>query len=94
MTDESTPNKNPLSPEAEAALGAYEAMRASKHEYFSLLQSIDEKYRNWGHPSDEEKKRLDDLLKVHDSKVSVFNEAMARVTDPDDRMALIQRLNS
>lgn len=90
--NEATPDK-PLSSEAEAALRAFEAMRISKQNYFDLLQEIDEKYKNWGKPTDEEKQRLDALLEVHNEKVGHFNEAMAKVDDPDDRMALIQQLN-
>lgn len=93
MTDTGN-NPGKLSTQAETALAAYGAMRESKQNYFSQLQAMDEKYKNWGHPTDEEKQRLDELLKVHDSKVSAFNEAMSQVNDTEDRMALIQRLNT
>ncbi len=82
-----------LSEAAEAALAAFTAMSQSKQNYFSLLQQIDEKYRNWGSPTDEEKQRLDALLEIHNEKVGKFNEAMTAVTDPDDRIRLIERLN-
>jgi len=86
-------NTFPFSPQAQTALTAYEAMRESKDNYFSLLQSMDEKYRHWGHPSDDEKHRLEKLLEVHNQRVSEFRQAMAKVEEPNERMALIQRLN-
>ncbi|MDX1519628.1 MAG: hypothetical protein R3318_05850 [Gammaproteobacteria bacterium] len=86
-------NQSDLSPSATAALLAFEAMRESKQEYFNLLQRMDEKYRNWGQPSEAEKKQLDDLLEIHNQRVEAFSQAMTRVEDPQDREALIQRMN-
>lgn len=83
----------PLSPQARSALAAYVAMRESKNQYFALLQGMDKKYRRWGHPSDDEKRSLDELLELHNQRVSDFKQAMAKVEDPNERMALIQRLD-
>ena len=68
-------------------------MRESKQNYFAVLQRMDEKYRNWGRPTDEEKQQLEALLAVHNEKVGAFNEAMAKVEDRNDRLALIEAMN-
>lgn len=79
-----------LSAEALAALEAYKKMSESKHAYFSVLQEIDVKYKDGGNASEEEEKKLGDLLLEHDKCVTTFNEEMEKVTDGDDRIALIK----
>lgn len=79
-----------LSTEAKAALVAYEHMSDSKQAYFSVLQRLDEKYKNGGKASKEEEAELGALLLKHDQRVTEFNQAMEKVTGEDDRMALIK----
>ncbi len=92
--DQKPPADASLSPAAEAVLAAFESMRDSKHAYFSLLQHLDEQYRQWGQPSELEKQQLEHLLEAHNVAVQAFNQAMSRVEDTDDRLLLIQRMNA
>ena len=81
-----------LSPETEAAWQAYQAMCASKDDYFSLLQALDEKYKNGGEPGIAESLKLEQLLSAHDKKVKLFNQAMAAVTGPEAKRQLMELL--
>ena len=80
--------------DARRAWQAYLAMRDSKEAYFSLLSEIEQKYRNWGKPTQEESGRLAELLQQHDAGVRAFTEAMATVTSETSRQALLQRLKA
>lgn len=80
--------------EAQIAWEAYQAMSRSKVEYFSLLQELDQKYREGGTPSIAENLQLEKLLKAHDVKVTVFNDAMSNVTDRAAREILLKKLTS
>ena len=86
MNDET----NNLSELAQAALNAYHKMSDSKQAYFSVLQMIDEKYKDGGNATQQEEDELGELLLVHDKRVKEFNDAMEKVTDQDDRLALIK----
>ncbi len=88
MNDET----KPLSEEAETTLSAYQAMGLSKQAYYSHLQMIEEKYKDGGNATEEEEKVLGDLLLKHDKQVAAFSRAMEKISDPDDRLALIQRM--
>lgn len=81
-----------LSPEAELAWQAYEAMGESKQDYFGFLQELDQKYAENESPSIAENLKLEELLKTHDERVRSFNVAMANVEDEDARKALIRKL--
>ena len=81
-----------LSPETAAAWQAYQSMCGSKDEYFSLLQALDEKYKNGGEPGIAESLKLEQLLSRHDQKVKAFNQAMAAVTDPGAKQQLVELL--
>ncbi len=81
-----------LSEEAEAALSAYQAMGESKQAYYSHLQMIEEKYKDGGKTTEEEDDVLGKLLLSHDKQVTAFTQAMEKISDADDRMALIQRM--
>lgn len=71
---------------------AYLAMRESKQAHFGLLSELDEKYRTAGQPTRDESKRLTELLQRHDERVRAFNQAMAAVTEPASRQALLLKL--
>lgn len=86
--------ENDLPAEVRAALEAYHQMGQSKQTYFSLLQELDEKYRDGGAPSIAENLQLEKFLKVHDENVSAFNEAMQAVTEPAARELLLAKLTS
>ena len=81
-----------LSPETAAAWQAYRSMCASKDDYFSLLQALDEKYKNGGEPGIAENLRLEKLLSEHDGKVKLFNQAVAAITDPGAKQQLVELL--
>ena len=83
-----------LSPETEAAWQAYRAMCASKDNYFSLLQTLDEKYKNGGEPGIAESLKLEQLLSEHDKKVKLFNQAMAAVTGLEAKQQLMDILKA
>ncbi len=87
-------NLNNLSEQAQAALEAYKKMSESKRAYFSVLQAIDVKYKDGGNATEEEEKKLGDLLLEHDKCVTAFNEKMEKVTDGDDRIALIKCMSA
>ena len=81
-----------LSPETAAAWQAYQSMCASKDEYFSLLQALDEKYKNGGEPGIAESLKLEQLLSEHDRKVKLFNQALSAITDPGAKQQLVELL--
>ena len=81
-----------LSPETAAAWQAYQSMCASKDEYFSLLKSLDEKYKNGGEPGIAESLKLEQLLGEHDKKVKLFNQAVSAITDPGAKQQLVELL--
>ncbi len=89
-----TSPENVLSPEAELAWLAYQAMGETKKAYFGFLQELDQKYDKNQSPSIAENLKLEQLLKVHDEKVKAFNEAMAAVEEPSARQALMTKLTS
>jgi hypothetical protein len=80
--------------EVHKAWEAYQAMRESKSIYFGFLKDIDQQYREGGSPTFAENLQLEKLLRQHDDKVAAFNEAMAAVTDADDRKLLLDKLSS
>jgi hypothetical protein len=89
-----TSPEDALSPEAENAWLAYQAMGESKKTYFGFLQDLDQKYNKNESASIAENLKLEQLLKVHDTNVSAFNEAMSKVEEPDARQALMSMLTS
>ena len=78
---------DPLPPEARSALEAYQAMSASKSEYFGLLQQLDVKYKERGSPTIAENLKLEKLLQTHGERVASFNNAMQAVTDKERPLA-------
>ena len=88
----STTVTDDLSPETAAAWQAYRSMCSSKDDYFSLLQTLDEKYKNGGEPGIAENLRLEKLLGEHDRKVKQFNQAVAAITDPGAKQQLVELL--
>ena len=90
----STPAIENLNPETAAAWQAYQAMSVSKDDYFSLLQALDEKYKNSGDPGIAENLKLEQLLSEHDQKVKLFNKAVAAITDPDAKKQLLELLTA
>lgn len=89
-----TETKDALPAEVEQAWLAYQAMGESKKTYFGFLQELDQKYNKNESPSIAENLKLEQLLKVHDTKVTAFNEAMSKVEQPDARQALMSMLTS
>ena len=87
MTEDET-----LPPDARSALDAYQAMSASKTEYFELLQQLDVKYKERGSPTMAENLKLEKLLQAHGEKVAAFNNAMQSVTDKTAREVLLKKL--
>ncbi len=85
----SAPVTENLSPETEAAWQAYQSMCTSKDDYFSLLQTLDEKSKTGEGPSIAESLKLEQLLSEHDQKVKLFNKARAALTDPDAKQQLL-----
>ena len=90
----SEPVTENLSPEIAAAWQAYQSMSASKDDYFSLLQALDEKYKTGGEPGIAESLRLEQLLSDHDRKVKLFNRAVAAITDPGAKQQLMELLKA
>jgi hypothetical protein len=88
------PVEEALSPEAERAWRAYQAMGESKRMYFGFLQELDQKYDKNESPSIAENLKLEQMLKTHDEKVNAFNKAMANVEEPTARQALMTKLTS
>ena len=86
--------KDALPEEAQIAWDAYQAMGKSKTEYFTFLQDLDQKYKHNGSPNIAENTRLEELLKLHDEKVTTFNEAMSAVQDNDARELLLKKLTA
>ncbi|HKK16448.1 MAG TPA: hypothetical protein VJ981_07050 [Gammaproteobacteria bacterium] len=84
---------NDLPAEVRAALEAYQQMGQSKTTYFSLLQELDEKYKQGGEPSIAENLQLEKFLRSHDENVAAFSEAMQAVTDPEARELLLEKLS-
>jgi hypothetical protein len=84
-----------LPPEAQEAWFAYRAMCASKRDYFALLSELENRYQDSGAgPSEEENSRLAALLSRHDENVKAFNAAMAAISEPASRQALLVRLQA
>ncbi len=69
-------------------------MCASKDDYFSLLQALDEKYKNGGEPGIAESLKLEKLLSDHDRKVKLFNRAVSAITDPNAKQQLMELLKA
>ena len=87
-----TDSNSGLSPTAEAAWQAYQAMGKTKRIYFGFLTELDQKYDKNQSPSIAENLKMEELLADHDANVKVFNEAMAEVTEPEDREQLMKKL--
>lgn len=82
-----------LPPAAQAAWQAYLAMRAGKSNYFTLLSEIDQRARGGGEPATlAESLLLEKLLGEHSASVHRFSAAMAAVTDPAVREALMRKM--
>ena len=81
-----------LKPETVTAWQAYKSMCSSKDDYFSLLQALDEKYKNGGEPGIAENLRLEKLLSEHDKRVKQFNQAVAAISNPDAKQQLMDLL--
>jgi len=79
---------------AEPAWHAYLAMGESKAKYFTLLSRIDQRARDGGEPTTlAESVLLEKLLGEHSASVHRFSAAMAAVTDPAAREALIREIS-
>ena len=89
-----TPRAEDLSPEAAAAWQAYQAMSASKDNYFTLLRAVEEKYKTGGGPTFAEGLKLEQLLGEHDRQVKQFNQAMTALTDPAARQQVVELLKA
>lgn len=85
--------KATLPDDAQNAWDAYQEMKASKQEYFGFLQELDIKYRESGTPTIAENLRLESLLKVHDSRVTTFNNAMQSISGSESRELLLKKLS-
>lgn len=84
-----------LPPEAQQAWFAYRDMCASKRDYFSLLSELEQRQNDTGAaPTEQENARLSELLRTHDRNVKAFNEAMASISEPASRQALLVRLQA
>lgn len=91
----SSDEETALPREAQQAWFAYRAMCESKRDYFTLLSELDQKYNDTdGSASEEENARLSELLGRHDENVKAFNEAMAAITEPAARQALLVKLQA
>ena len=84
-----------LPPSAHNAWQTYLAMRESKASYFKLLSEIDLRSRDGGEPTTlAESLLLEKLLEEHSASVHRFSAAMAAVTDPAAREALIREIST
>lgn len=82
-----------LPPEAVAAWQAWLALRERKDAYYSLLSEMDRRVRDGGAPASiAENLLLESRLAAHGAAVQAFRDAMAAVTDPPAREALIRAL--
>ena len=88
-----TDNDDSLSPVAEDAWQAYQAMGRTKRIYFGFLTELDQKYDKNQSPSIAENLKMEELLADHDKNVKLFNEAMEKVTEPTDREQLMLKLS-
>ena len=88
----SAPVIEDLSPAAAAAWKAYQSMCTSKNNYFSLLQTLDEKYKPGGEPGIAENLKLQQLLNEHAQKVKLFNQAVAAINAVDAKQQLLELL--
>ena len=80
---------------ANAAWQAYLALREGKSAYFTLLSQIDQRARDGGEPTTAaESLLLEKLLEQHSASVQRFSAAMAAVTDPAAREALIRAITA
>jgi hypothetical protein len=69
-------------------------MRESKASYFNLLSEIDQRARDGGEPATlAEGVVLEKLLGEHSASVHRFSAAMAAVTDPAAREALMREIS-
>ena len=85
---------NKLPQDAQDAWHAYLAMREGKSKYFTLLSRIDQRARDGGEPATlAEGVLLEKLLEEHSASVHRFSAAMAAVTDPAAREALIREIS-
>lgn len=78
---------------ARPAWRAYREMCASKQAYFDLLSRLEESAAS-GPPTLAQQAQLARLLEQHDARVKDFNSALAGLTDPADREALLRRLQA
>ncbi len=70
-------------------------MRDSKSAYFGLLMEIDQRSRDGGEPTTiAESLLLEKLLGAHTESVQRFSTAMAAVTEPAAREALIREISA
>ena len=83
-----------LPKEAQTAWDAYREMGISKSVYFEFLQQLDEKYKDGGSPAIAENLKLEELLKIHDEKVTAFNIAMQEIEDKNTRELLLEKLSA
>ncbi len=65
------------------AWNAYRAMEKSKHEYFSYLEALENKYAQGGYRTSAESARLEGLLKEHDRQVAEFRRSMTALKEKD-----------
>jgi hypothetical protein len=83
-----------LPPTAHNAWQAYLVMCDSKASYFNLLSEIDLRSREGGEPTTlAESLLLERRLEEHSAAVHRFSAAMAAVTDPAAREALIREIS-
>ena len=70
-------------------------MREGKSAYFTLLSQIDQRTRDGGEPVTlAESLLLEKLLGEHSASVHRFSAAMAAVTDPAARAALMREISA
>lgn len=81
-----------LPPVAQAAWDTYLRMSVTKNTYYEFMQSLEQKYDKGGTPSEKENQKLAVMLQAHSETVSEFNEAMREVSDPDERMLLLNKM--
>ena len=74
---------DPLPKAALPAWRAYEAMLETKDAHFSLLESLETKYRNGGRRTFAESRRLEQLLAEHDAQVHAFRHSIAALQQED-----------
>lgn len=78
------PNKKTEMPDAAIPVWAhYQAMIGTKNNHLDYLRYLEEKYKNYGQPNNQEASHLASLLEKHDHQVTQFKTALQKLKQTD-----------